>query len=223
MKSDCVDKRLKSIYLNCIIILNAKRMNHKSLNDLIYDEHDLEEVLNEAVIRLYFGKHDEEPRVRRLEAEMKAIEEELTGRLFYTLSMRQLLNELQQAEVHMHAIAAERIAKSITNRIERHVSDIEDLANGDNAQVGGDLRQMAQDFAATQTQAYKGERRLNNHYHNWRDRVAAADVELQHMLYKQQREFNLAAMMATHARLGSGSKLATIDPLLLKREILDHI
>ena len=201
-------------------------MNHnnadKSLDDLIYDEHALEEVLNEAVIRLYFGKHDEEPRVRRLEAEMKAIEEELTGRLFYTLSMRQLLNELQQAEVHMHAIAAERIAKSITNRIERHVSDIEDIINGDNAQVV-DLRQMAQDFAATQTQAYQKEIRLINHYHNWRDRVAAADVELQHMLYKQQREFNLAAMMATHARLGSGSKLATIDPLLLRREILDHI
>lgn len=202
-------------------------MNHnnadKSLDDLIYDEHALEEVLNEAVIRLYFGKHDEEPRVRRLEAEMKAIEEELTGRLFYTLSMRQLVNELQQAEVHMHAIAAERIAKSITNRIERHVSDIEDLVNGDNAQIGGDLRQMAQDFAATQTQAYQGERRLSNHYHNWRDRVAAADVELQHMLHEQQREFNLAAMMATHARLGSGSKLATIDPLLLKREILAYI
>ena len=194
----------------------------KSLNDLIYDEHDLEEVINEAVIRLYFGKRDEEPRVRRLELKMKAIEVELVQRFFYNLSMLQLLDELRQAEVHMHAIAAERIAKSIMNRIERHVSDIEDLVNGDNAQVV-DLRQMAQDFAATQTQAYQKEIRLINHYHNWRDRVAAADVELQHMLYKQQRDFNLAAMMATHARLGSGSKLATIDPLLLKREILAHI
>ena len=194
----------------------------KSLNDLIYDEHDLEEVINEAVIRLYFGKRDEEPRVRRLELKMKAIEVELVQRFFYNLSMLQLLDELRQAEVHMHAIAAERIAKSIMNRIERHVSDIEDLVNGDNAQVV-DLRQMAQDFAATQTQAYQKEIRLINHYHNWRDRVAAADVELQHMLFEQQREFNLAAMMATHARLGSGSKLATIDPLLLKREILDHI
>ena len=194
----------------------------KSLNDLIYDEHDLEEVINEAVIRLYFGKRDEEPRVRRLELKMKAIEEELTRRLFYTLSMLQLLDELRQAEVHMHAIAAERIAKSIMNRIERHVSDIEDIVNGA-LRRATNLRQMAQDFAAMQTQGYQEEIRLSNHYHNWRDRVAAADVELQHVLFEQQREFNLAAMMATHARLGSGSKLATIDPLLLKREILAHI
>ena len=194
----------------------------KSLNDLIYNEHELEEVLNEAVIRLYFGKRDEEPRVRRLELKMKAIEEELTRRLFYTLSMLQLLDELRQAEVHMHAIAAERIAKSIMNRIERHVSDIEDIVNGA-LRRATNLRQMAQDFAAMQTQGYQEEIRLSNHYHNWRDRVAAADVELQHVLFEQQREFNLAAMMATHARLGSGSKLATIDPLLLKREILAHI
>ena len=197
----------------------------KSLNDLIYDEHDLEEVINEAVIRLYFGKRDEEPRVRSLELKMKAIEVELVQRFFYNLSMLQLLDELRQAEAHMHAIAAERIAKSIMNRIERHVSDIEDIVNGETGALrrATNLRQMAQDFAAMQTQGYQEEIRLSNHYHNWRDRVAAANVELQHVLFERQREFNLAAMMATHARLGSGSKLATIDPLLLKREILAHI